>query len=135
MTQHPVDSTHLPCCNAIGQHAAGCSESLSQRMRAAADALIADIPDVAVPPTVQVMWDWQLDADEPPYRMLYGGQWTVTDHEARIETRAMQRTDGSLEDAGVDMHVGDDPLNSDQARELAAALLEAAAELDGWVAR
>jgi hypothetical protein len=27
------------------------------------------------------------------------------------------------------------PLNSDQARELAAALLEAAAEIDGWVAR
>jgi hypothetical protein len=27
------------------------------------------------------------------------------------------------------------PLNSDQARELAAALLEAAAEIDGWAGR
>jgi hypothetical protein len=29
----------------------------------------------------------------------------------------------------------DNPLDSDQARELAAALLEAAAEIDGWATR
>ncbi|WP_255246010.1 hypothetical protein [Mycobacterium persicum] len=41
-----------------------------------------------------------------------------------------------MHDVGVVVHsVDGDHLNSDQARELAAALLEAATELDGWAAR
>ncbi|MCV7382194.1 hypothetical protein H7K38_26625 [Mycobacterium alsense] len=45
-----------------------------------------------------------------------------------------QNADGSLDEFGVYV-VGDDWLTGDQARELAAALLEAAAELDGWATR
>jgi len=55
---------------------------------------------------------------------------------------AFQWSDGTLDDGdmlsapGIAIHDVDAgrPLNSDQARELAAALLEAAVEFDSWVA-
>jgi hypothetical protein len=50
----------------------------------------------------------------------------------------MQRTDGRIysESEPPRVHIeGDVDLSSDQARELSAVLLEAAAELDGWAGR
>ena len=55
---------------------------------------------------------------------------------------AVQWADGTIDDGqieGPNVYVYDlgegGPLNSDQARELAAALMEAAAELDRWAQR
>ncbi|TPG31656.1 hypothetical protein EAH80_22130 [Mycobacterium hodleri] len=74
--------------------------------------------------------------------MVIGHDRTVTDHKLRVSTSAVQWADGSVDDGTVEApHVyvfGVDetgPLNSDQARELAASLLQAAAEVDGWAAR
>ena len=71
-----------------------------------------------------------------------GATRTLTDHPLGVSVRACQWSDGSLDDGGIlsapgiaihDVDAGR-PLNSDLARELAAALLEAAAEFDSWVA-
>ncbi|WP_156660733.1 hypothetical protein [Mycobacterium sp. 852002-10029_SCH5224772] len=67
--------------------------------------------------------------------IYYTPRHLVTDHDASVSLRAIQYSDGSLDDE-IEVIVGgadsDGPLNSDQARELAAALLDAAAELDRW---
>jgi hypothetical protein len=83
---------------------------------------------------------WQ--DDEPPYRVIFGADRTIPDHAVRVSPAAIQFTDGSFDDVeapSVSVLNGDTDtginLNSDQARELAAVLLEAAAELDGWVGR
>jgi hypothetical protein len=69
------------------------------------------------------------------WRLVYSADRKVTDHDACVSVRATQYSDGSLDDVeilanGAD---SDDPLNSDQARELASALIEAAAEVDRLV--
>jgi hypothetical protein len=51
------------------------------------------------------------------------------------ELRATQYKDGSVEDVEAVVVGTDDGLNSDQARELADALLEAADEVDRWAGR
>ncbi|OBK65855.1 hypothetical protein A5653_02805 [Mycobacterium colombiense] len=68
------------------------------------------------------------------WRLVYRHAQKVTDHDAYACVRAIQYSDGSLDEVeilanGAD---SDSPLNSDQARELAAALLESAAEVDRW---
>jgi 2-polyprenyl-6-methoxyphenol hydroxylase-like FAD-dependent oxidoreductase len=52
-----------------------------------------------------------------------------------VKLRAIQYSDGSVDDVEAVVVGIEGGLNSDQARELAAALLEAAAELDKWTAR
>ncbi len=51
---------------------------------------------------------------------------------------AVQFADGRIDDGSVhaapDVYLGDDPLSSVQARELAAALIETADEVDRWSA-
>jgi hypothetical protein len=75
-----------------------------------------------------------------PYRVV-GADRGVTDHRVCVSTAAIQWADGSIDDGrmmarcpelldGITEAISG--LNSDQARELAAALLEAADELDGW---
>lgn len=78
-----------------------------------------------------------------PYRFITFADQTVTDHPVRVSMHAFQWADGSLADGagaegngveapGIAVLDGNiRPLNSDQARELAAALLAAADELDG----
>ena len=84
------------------------------------------------PPT-----EWEpgriLSEDETrPWRLIYLVR-PVTDHDAYVELRALQYADGSVADFELFVYDrSDNGINSDQARELAAALLEAAAELDGW---
>lgn len=72
------------------------------------------------------------------WRLIFSPDRTVTDHDACVSIRACQYSDGSLDDEIALFVLGvswDNGLNSDQARELAAALLEAAAQLDGLVQR
>lgn len=84
-----------------------------------------DAPDEWLPGRI-------LDKDEPrAWRLIHRPDRTVTDNGATVSMRATQYTDNTLEDLRIVVYTDDDPLNSDQARELAAALLEAAAEADG----
>jgi hypothetical protein len=76
-----------------------------------------------------------------PYRFITFTDRTVTDHPVRVSIHAFQWADGSLADGagaegngveapGIAVLEASSPLNSDQARELAAALLAAADEID-----
>ncbi|WP_155765491.1 hypothetical protein [Mycobacterium colombiense] len=96
-------------------------------------------PEVPPPPgfIAPDLWEagWILSRDETrAWRLVYRHAQTVTDHGAYACVRAVQYSDGSLEDVEILVNGAgsDDPLNSDQARELAAALLEVATEVDGW---
>lgn len=99
--------------------------------------------NIAPPPGFGADDEWEagriLSKDEiRAWRLIYSHNRKVTDHDARVSIRAIQYSDGSLDD-DLELIVigasGDDPLNSDQARELAAAILDAAAQLDRLVQR
>lgn len=103
-------------------------------------------PDVVPLPGADHVGKWDLDDPEhpEPYRLLFGFDRTVTDHTVRVYASAVQLADGTTEEGSIDgpsVYVASgqasalEPLNSDQARELASALLEAAAEIDRWSAR
>lgn len=120
---YPVDSATRPCCGGIGLHARDCQT------------------DIPLPPGAHTYDDWQ-DSDPQPYRVIIGADRTVTDHPLRVSPSAVQWRDGTVDDGrieGPQVYVFDlgegNPLNIDQARELAAALLAAAAEIDGWATR
>lgn len=112
----PVDSTTRACCGGIGRHASSCT-------------------NVETPPDTDLAGSWDGDG----YRDIYGRDRTVTDHTLRVYTLASQHIDGTLSDTSIVIadgeHAGPHPLNSDQARELAAVLLEAAAQADQWATR
>jgi hypothetical protein len=122
-----VDSATRPCCGGIGAHAAGCTTPDDPRA------------DVAVPAGAVHADEWE-DDDPQPYRIVTGARRGITDRDLIVWTSALQRQDGSLD-------VDRDPptvnlgavswergLTAGQARELAALLVEAADEIDGWVA-
>lgn len=76
------------------------------------------------------------------YRVIEAPHRKITDHRLTVAPSAVQWADGTVDDGRIESpHIyvyGLDegsPLNSDQARELAAALLESAAEIDGWAQR
>jgi hypothetical protein len=69
------------------------------------------------------------------WRLIHGAERLVTDHQAHVWLRAIQYVDGSIDEVEIMVEVGDASINSDQARELAASLLEAAAEVDRWAGR
>lgn len=109
------------------------------------DALIGEVP---IPPGVNAD-TWQ-DDGPMPYRTLMGANrkvpgWTPGDghlDEVLVGTTAVQFADGHLDD-GTEVeppHVyvqmnSDHGLTSAEARGLAAVLLAAADEIDGWMAR
>jgi hypothetical protein len=72
-----------------------------------------------------------------PYRLrrpIAGPDWpTITDHTAVVYIVGAECEDGAIDPPGIHVHgfFGEE-FNSDQARELASALLEAAAEVDRW---
>jgi hypothetical protein len=97
--------------------------------------------NVPLPPGFVSAGDWQASGADMPYRLVYGADRTVTDHVVRVSTHAFQFADGSIasrwaaEAPGIAVLNGDTdtglwPLNSNQARELAAVLLAAADELE-----
>jgi hypothetical protein len=84
---------------------------------------------------------WQ--QDDHPYRVLYGASRGIAGRDdVIVGTTAIQFSDGRINDRRVheDPHVyvetnSDKGLSSEQARELAALLIEAADEVDRWSAR
>ena len=94
------------------------------------------VPDVPVPPGVEPD-AWQNDVPQP-YRVLFGALRNTDGVEyTTVQATAYQYTDGRIDDGSVreapHVYLGDDALSSSQARELAAALIVAADEVDGWV--
>jgi hypothetical protein len=87
--------------------------------------------------TAQPPDEW-LDGHAQPYRIIYGADRRVTDHNLAVSPSAIQWVDGTIDnqDEPPAVYVWGltemDPLNSDQARELAAALLETAEQIDSW---
>lgn len=86
-------------------------------------------PDVALPAGVTSVDAWQTSHPRMPFRFIGFADRTVTDHSIRVAMHAFQWADGSLADgsSGVEapgiavLEASDrSPLNSDQARELAA---------------
>lgn len=125
---HSVDSTTRPCCRGVGAHAPNC---------------VAKRPDVPLPAGAQYATDWEAGKPQA-FRVLYGPARTVGDDDnACVSTDAVQFADGSIDRDGwvwspgmVIAHEDTDTgirLNSTEARALAAVLLEAADQLDGWV--
>jgi hypothetical protein len=96
------------------------------------------IPDVPLPAGAVFGDDWEGDG---PERVITGPERGITDGDVYVWTAAIQRADGRIsaapEPPGLHIvgYVSDMPLNRDQARKLAAVLLEAADELDRWTAR
>ena len=88
-------------------------------------------PNVTPPADIENVGGWDLDG----YRDIFGFDRTVTDHRVRVYAFGSQASDGRIYDPTVQLAEGEDDgpgLNSDQARELAAALLQIADEIDGW---
>jgi hypothetical protein len=96
-------------------------------------------PDVPLPAGAKDDGIWEND-DPQPYRVVYGVPRGVDGQDLVLQTSALQYADGSINTTddpprvSLDIHY-DDGLTSDQARDLAAALIEAADEVGGWVAR
>ncbi len=98
-------------------------------------------PEVPLPAGALEADSWQA-LDRQPYRVVFGAYRDVTDHAAGVPTSVIQWADGHLDHGEIEapslviLGGGEgESFNSDQARELAAALLEAAAEVDGWAGR
>jgi hypothetical protein len=92
-------------------------------------------PDIPLPVGAVFGGIWE-ENDPQPERLIFGPERSVTDTNLGIWTSAIQWVDGRMatEPEPPRVHIeGDINLNSDQARELAAVLLEAASELDRWL--
>jgi hypothetical protein len=98
------------------------------------------IPDVPVPPGARPD-TWQ-DDSPLPYRVLLGevrGIDGVDIDRVCVQPTAVQFSDGRVDDGSAheppQVYLNDYGLTSAQARELAAVLVDAADEVDGWLAR
>jgi hypothetical protein len=88
--------------------------------------------DIPLPAGAAFGDTWEGDG---PQRVVMGPTRGITDSDFTVWTSAIQCADGRIDSEPPEVHIAGDTdsgLNSDQARELAAALLEAAGELDGW---
>jgi hypothetical protein len=114
-------------------------------------------PDIAPPAGAEVEADIWEDAQPQRYRVIYGVSRAIAGRNGRITvaenvlvwSHCIQFQDESIDDGsameppGISIDDGNGEhrtqtvitLNGSQARELAAALLEAADQVDGWVAR
>ncbi len=96
--------------------------------------------DRPIPAGVAKTDEWQ-DDTPLPYRVLLGELRNIdggSDY-TTVQATAVQFADGRIDDGSVheapQVYLGDDALTSAQARELAAVLLEVAAQLDGWAVK
>jgi hypothetical protein len=97
-------------------------------------------PNVPLPAGVAAVFDWRPN-DPLPYRVVLGASRGVSDHNVVVHTSAIQFADGRIDDGGIvapsvtisHACYNGRGLSTTQARELAARLLEAAEELDGWI--
>jgi hypothetical protein len=97
-------------------------------------------PDVPIPAGARPD-TWQ-DDFPLPYRVLLGEVRTIDGiHVDRVSVQptAVQFSDGRVDDGSQHepphVYLGDEALTTTQARELAATLIEAADEVDGWAAK
>jgi hypothetical protein len=86
-------------------------------------------PEIPLPAGVDEVGQWQPGA--VPHRVLFGATRRV-DH-VTVDSSAHQRSDGRIDTALVhlDAHL-DERLSGAQARQVAAALLNAADDIDEW---
>ena len=91
-------------------------------------------PDLPLPAGAVSADTWQEGE-----RLVFGPDRSIIDSDLNIWTSAIQLADGRIDTEQPEppkVHIeGGVDLNSDQARELASALLEAAAEVDSWCTR
>lgn len=86
-------------------------------------------PDIQPPVGAAHVAQWEdVDTNTGPWRAVTFTRHQVIDSDASMSMSACQYDDGRLDEFGI--FVVGDYLNSDQARELAGALLGAAAEMD-----
>lgn len=97
-------------------------------------------PDVPIPVGVCAD-DWQDDVPQP-YRVLFGelrGIDGLDIDRVSVQATAVQFSDGRIDDGSVHepphVYLSDDVLTSVQARQLAAALIDAADEVDRWAGK
>ena len=89
-------------------------------------------PDEELPPGAVEAGKWF--GGPNAHRMILGAERAITGCNVVVQAMAQQRADGSIYDA----HVHIDPggwgchLSGAQARQLAAALLNAGDQIDGW---
>ncbi len=96
---------------------------------------------IAPPPGARFVDDWGTSGDNS--RVILGDNHTVTGSHVLVSTACAQHLDGHIDDGSTgnqspSIYLDSNPevgLNSDQARELAALLLELAAHIDLWVTR
>ncbi|QZT54600.1 hypothetical protein [Mycolicibacterium austroafricanum] len=119
---YPVDSATRTCCGGIGTHTRTCST------------------EPAAPAGASVIDDWGSGGEDR--RVILGHDRHVIDSDVFVSTACIQHRDGRIDDGttgdeGPSVYLDGAPasLNSDQARILAALLLESAALIDGWVRR
>jgi hypothetical protein len=91
-------------------------------------------PEVAVPAGAAHVAAWE--HDQPiPSRAFFGVPRGISGRTIVVGTSGHQWADGSIESVPSIEIIGDlHGLNGDQARDLASALLQAAEEIDRWVA-
>lgn len=92
--------------------------------------------DVPLPDGIQMVGTWEDLLPVEIGRLIYGRDRTVAGHPVRVYGLGSQLPDGSIRDAEVCVADGEDrglgELSPGAARELAAALLATADEVDGW---
>lgn len=100
------------------------------------------LPDVPLPPGAVYTEAWECCHDDGRHSRIINGATRGVEGNSDIQvwTAAVQYDDGTLDDSALEqpsvwIEAAQEALSSRQARELAAALLEAAAELDGWVGK
>lgn len=91
----------------------------------------------APPPGADHVGQWE--NDEPMHSgVILGTAQRIIDTDITVHASACQWADGTLE-TGIGQPtvtlMGVYDINSDQARELASALLQVAAQVDGWAGR
>ena len=98
-------------------------------------------PDAPLPEGARCSDDWQPDTPQA-YRIIHGETRGVVGYDGLVVwTAATQFADGALDvdrdppTVSIDGLIWEHGLTSGQARELAATLIEASDELDGWVTR
>jgi hypothetical protein len=113
-------------------------DAAARALNIAAEVLGVMATTIPVPPGAEARHDWESD-DPPrlPWRIVYGRTRKLKDGRGEVETSALQYADGTINTADDPPRISvntytDDGLTIAEARELAAMLMDAADEVDGW---
>jgi hypothetical protein len=99
-----------------------------------------DLADQLTPPGFRAD-EWQKDTPVP-YRVLFGELRAIDGLDVdrvSVQSTAIQLSDGRIDDGSLyeppHVYLEDDALTAAQARALAATLIAAADQIDGWAAK